>query len=404
MKTSVADHPSGDMLSTLVAHGIEYRSHIDADVSTLVTPSVIEFHAQGANALSIFVQPASPPSDRVRRDPPTRSFIASGPWIGALLEMESDGVDPCYRALHGALSGDIDIPDIRIFSGVAAVERDVGRPKIEFVIPHMGSYAHLEVCLSSVRSQSMDCTASVCLDETSDWRPACAEERIRLYRADNPPVGPYAIRQFLTMNSSANYFAFQDSDDFSVRSRLTELLTACIDSGADTVGCHELRLDEIEQAVIPVRFPLDVNAALKDVVAHPQLFPTTLTKADTFKRIGGLSTTRKFGSDTEYLLRAYFFARFINIDRFLYIRRRRQGSLTTAPETALGSPVRVELGQIWRKDFEDIKNGRLALEDSSLALRHGAAVKIDVFNGNEDESHSMLESAANPLSVATGGR
>jgi hypothetical protein len=230
----------------------------------------------------------------------------------------------------------------------------------------------------------VDCIASVCLDETSDWRPARTDGRIRQFRAEDPPVGPYAIRQFLAMNSTADYLAFQDSDDFSVKSRLSELLTACIDSGADIVGCNELRLDEIDRAVYPVRFPLDVNVAMREIAAHPQLFPTTVTRTATFKRNGGLSTIRKFGGDTEYLLRAYFLARIINIDRFLYIRRRREGSLTTTPETALGSPVRVELGLMWRTDFRAVKSGQLALEDSSIAVRHGPAATI-VACGNDDE-------------------
>ncbi len=388
MKTSVADHPSADLLSPLSAHGIEYCSYIDDDVRALVNPAVTLHHTRRSNALSIFVAPAEPPVDRVRHDPPTRSFIASGPWIRPLVANASEGTDVCYHALHRALSGDADIPEIRVYNGVAAVERDLGHPSVEFIIPHKGSYAHLDICLLGACSQSVDCTASVCLDESSDWRPAHADGRVRQFRAEDPPVGPYAIRQFLAMNSRAEYLAFQDSDDFSVRTRLAELLTACIERGADIVGCHELRLDEIERAIIPVRFPLDVNAALKEVAGHPQLFPTTLTRTTTFKRMGGLSTIRKFGGDTEYLLRAHFLARIINVDRFLYIRRRREGSLTTAPETALGSPARVELGQAWRKDFEDIKGGRLALEQSSLALRHGAVAKIVPSGHDGDEPKS----------------
>lgn len=365
-----------ERLHILISRGIECVSHIDADVSGLVDSAVIERHLQRPNALSIFVAPAPPPVDRVRHEQPTRSFIASGPWTRPLLEMEGDGVDACYRALHRAISADVDTPEISVYNGVAAVEGDLGRPSVEFVIPHMGSRAHLDVCLAGVVSQTMDCIASVCLDEPSDWRPKHGDARIRQYLAVDPPVGPYAIRQYLAMNSVAEYLAFQDSDDYSLSSRLTELLTACVQQNADSAGCHELRLDEIEQAVIPVRFPLNVNEALKDVVGHPQLFPTTVTRTDTFKRIGGLSTIRKFGGDSEYLMRSYFFTRIINIDRFLYIRRRREGSLTTAPDTALGTPIRNELWRTWREDFESIKRGQLALEDSSLALRHGAAVEI----------------------------
>lgn len=401
MKSTLGNAQPDELLSALAARGIAHCAHIEDDVRALVDTTVVEHHLRAANALSIFVAPASLPQDRVRHDRPTRSFIASGPWIGSLPATECEETSLCFRALHRALSGDAEVPDITVHNGVAAVERDLGRPGVEFIIPHKGSFAHLDVCLSGVRSQSMECIASVCLDEPADAWPVHTHRRIRHYRAEDPPVGPYAIRQFLAMNSSAEYLAFQDSDDFSVRSRLAELLTACVDSGADIVGCHELRLDEIEQAVIPVRFPLDVNAALKEVAGHPQLFPTTVTRAATFKRIGGLSTIRTFGGDTEYLLRAHFLARIINIDRFLYIRRRREGSLTTAPDTALGSPVRVELGRIWRKDFEDVKNGQLALEQSSLALRHGAPVRIVATELNANNGRSAHADAAQSQPLAT---
>lgn len=404
MKSPPAEIRTGELLSALAARGIEYRAHIEDDVGALVDATVVAHHLQHSNALSILVAPAPLPLDRVRHDRPTRSFIASGPWIESLPATECDGASGCYLALQRALSGEMEVPDIAVHNGVAAVARDLGRPDVEFIIPHKGSYAHLDVCLAGVRSQSMDCIASVCLDEPIDAWPTPTDRRVRHYRAEDPPVGPYAIRQFLAMNSSADYLAFQDSDDFSVRSRLAELVTACVDSGADIVGCHELRLDEIEQAVIPVRFPLDVNAALREVAGHPQLFPTTITRAATFKRIGGLSTIRTFGGDTEYLLRAHFLARIINIDRFLYIRRRRQGSLTTAPETALGSPVRVELGRIWRKDFEDVKSGQLALEQSSLALRHGAPVRIIATGPGASDGKPARSGAEESRPLTTGER
>ncbi|MCF7223764.1 hypothetical protein [Marilutibacter chinensis] len=400
MTTSSAAPAPDELLSALTSNGIECFWHIEDDVRSLVDAAIVERHAQRSDMLSIFVAPVPPPKDRVRRDPPTRSFIASGAWVRSFPAAVGDRTDACYRVVRHALSGHTDVPEIRIYNGVDAIERDLGYPEVEFIIPHRGSNAHLDVCLSGVCSQSLDCRASVCLDESSDWRPVRAGRRVRLFKAEDPPVGPYAIRQFLSMNSSAEYLAFQDSDDFSLPSRLTELLTARIESGADIVGSHELRLDEIEHAVIPVRFPLDVNAALREVAEHPQLFPTTVALTATVQRIGGFSTIRMFGGDTEYLLRAHFLARIINIDRFVYIRRRREGSLTTAPETALGSPARVELGRIWRKDFEEIKKGRLALEHSSLALRHGPAARIVAA---DDAERTPSARTTRPRKPATAG-
>ncbi|GFZ94276.1 hypothetical protein CYANOKiyG1_05060 [Okeania sp. KiyG1] len=57
-----------------------------------------------------------------------------------------------------------------------------------------------------------------------------------------------------------------------------------------------------------------------------------------------------------------------NIDKFLYIRRKRQGSLTTSEETRLGSEERLNLDRLWKSDVEKIKSGELSLSNSSLAV------------------------------------
>lgn len=59
-----------------------------------------------------------------------------------------------------------------------------------------------------------------------------------------------------------------------------------------------------------------------------------------------------------------------NIDKFLYIRRKREGSLTTSPEIKLGSEERTRLILMWKADFERIKSEDMELKRSSLATEH----------------------------------
>jgi hypothetical protein len=139
-------------------------------------------------------------------------------------------------------------------------------------------------------------------------------------------------------------------------------------TGAALVGSHELRLDELRGRVTATRFPLDVDAALRVRPHHPMLFPSTLIRRDGYFAIGGLSTDRAFAYDTQFVFRASFGLRLANVDEFLYIRRRRAGSLTTTPATALGTPIRVELLASWVRDFHAIKANRLTVGRSSLRV------------------------------------
>lgn len=324
--------------------------------------------------LIILVPPADPPSHSARMDGEVVSFIASGPWTVDLEGPSLGAGSWCYQTLSKALAGNpgAALPIITIEGAgrppkATAIERSV-----EAIVPHRGEASLLSTCLASLLQQSLPCKIALGFDQTPDRSEAAmvaSSARISASVVVNPPHGPYVIRQHLALGSTADFLAFQDSDDVSVPARLAELTAAAILDGAEIVGCHELRLDDIQRAVFAIRFPLDVNAALTVTAGHPQLFPTTLVRTDYFKRLGGFSTDMRFGADTEFLLRSHFSARIRNVDRFLYVRRRRAGSLTTAPETALGTPRRVELDKQWKSDFAAIKDGVLNLGDSSLALR-----------------------------------
>jgi hypothetical protein len=183
-------------------------------------------------------------------------------------------------------------------------------------------------------------------------------------------VGPYVIRQFLINQSGADFIAFQDSDDAPCCRRLEVQLEAVISTGVDIVGCHELRIDDDAGIVQAIRFPTDVNAALNDVSAHVQLFPTTLVRRQALLHAGGFSTRRRYASDREFLLRANFDHRISNVDAFLYVRFRHEGSLTTSPRSAPGSRYRRLFTEIWEKDAAAIRRGEKTIAGSALRPRH----------------------------------
>jgi hypothetical protein len=102
-----------------------------------------------------------------------------------------------------------------------------------------------------------------------------------------------------------------------------------------------------------------------------------MVRKSAFTRSGGFSTHRVMSSDTQFLLRAHFSMRIRNLDAFLYVKRDRIGSLTRSPGTALGSPERLRLDQLWVDAFFQIYRGQAFLEESALAAEHRGDVTIE---------------------------
>jgi hypothetical protein len=179
-------------------------------------------------------------------------------------------------------------------------------------------------------------------------------------------MGPYVIRQELANRCDEPMLLFQDSDDVSCYDRFTTLCAEMRHSGCDLIGSHELQVDEVSCKVIAARYPLDVCDALRAGNDGALLLGTSMIKRKAFIRIGGFSMDQVIASDTQFLLRAYFALRIRNADSFLYIRRIHRASLTAAPETKIGVPLRQHLSSLWKADFIAVRDGRKRLEQSSL--------------------------------------
>jgi hypothetical protein len=247
---------------------------------------------------------------------------------------------------------------------------NVDRVEVEWIIPHKGPLAFLHTCLNSVDScRASSDVVSVCFDEevSSEHRNEVqAFPWATFYSSEPFGNGPYVGRERLAQTGTTPFVIFQDSDDVSTPLRRRLLLSKMLETGADFIGSHEIHVNYFERKVFSVRYPLDVTAALAAHPGHPLLLPTSAIRRDALHAAGGFSTIRSFNSDLEFVMRAFFFLRMINIDEFLYIRRVRPGSLTRVSETGFFSQARQDLTAAWRRDFERIKHEGLRLEDSSL--------------------------------------
>lgn len=211
------------------------------------------------------------------------------------------------------------------------------------VIPHFECEEWLEGALSSLLDQSRPPDAIVVVDDASPRPPI---DIVRTYpdvtllaAADNG--GPYRLVQAVIDSTAFDGYLFQDADDWSAIDRLEALLSTAAESGAELIGSHEVRVLVDEGDVLAVRYARDVNAALRaNPTAFPLLHPTSLVGRSLVSRIGGFATGMRFSGDAEFLRRAAHVVRVVNADHFGYFRRKRSGSLTTDPATALESEAR----------------------------------------------------------------
>lgn len=246
----------------------------------------------------------------------------------------------------------------------------------DVIIPHKGKAAYLKNVLHYLNNIE-GTVGYVGIDQMMDkgiFKIIAKKPEISFYNFSPNPVGPYVIRNTLIDQGENDLIFFQDSDDFPCADRFEMISDYMYNNGCESCGSHELRMDYYTKTIIAVRFPIDVTASLRQAPWFALLHPTSAIYRKKFYECNRLSQERIFGNDTKFLLYSYFILRSIkNIDEFLYIRKRHPNSLTTSPETMLGSKIRRDLLRTWNTDFELVKAGELNLEDSSLCFKDCAA-------------------------------
>lgn len=226
------------------------------------------------------------------------------------------------------------------------------------LVPHYRCEEWLADYLESLVTQTRAPEAIVVMDDSSENPPVEIVRRFPqvtlLAAAEN--VGPYRLIQEVINHTDYDAYLFQDADDWSTEDRLETLLAEAERTSAELVGSLELRILCAEAEVLPVCYPIDVNAALAEQPTdYPLLIVTTVVSRDLVQRLGGFATGLRFSGDIEFLRRAAHVARIVNVPRYCYVRRKRAGSLTTAPDTGMRSPERIKLRHILNE--RAIKNG-----------------------------------------------
>jgi glycosyltransferase involved in cell wall biosynthesis len=217
------------------------------------------------------------------------------------------------------------------------------------IVPHYQCERWLGDCLDALTRQTRPLDGIVVVDDGSGAPPLDIVQHFPhvtlLASAEN--VGPYRLTQSVIGQTGYDAYLMQDADDWSAPDRLELLLTAAERSGAELLGCQGYRVLCREAEVVPLTYPLDVNAALRALPTwYALLHPTSLVARELVERIGGYATGLKFGGDLEFLHRAAHVARVVNIPQFAYFKRVWAGALTSRPDTGLASAPRRELKRI----------------------------------------------------------
>ncbi|HEY7036063.1 MAG TPA: glycosyltransferase family 2 protein [Thermomicrobiales bacterium] len=236
-------------------------------------------------------------------------------------------------------------------------DRRLGRQSsVLAIVPHFQCEAWLGDCLDSLVRQTRPLDAIVVVDDASGSPPVAivrAFPQVTLL-ASTENVGPYRLSQEVIANTGYDAYLFQDADDWSAPTRLASLLAEAERSGAEMVGCQAYRLISAEGEVVPLTYPLDVNATLETSASrHALMHPSSIVSRDLVMRLGGYATGLKFGADTEFERRASYVARIVNIPDFAYVVRNRAGSLTSSAETGLWSDSRRAVRQIQLARFRE---------------------------------------------------
>jgi glycosyltransferase involved in cell wall biosynthesis len=223
------------------------------------------------------------------------------------------------------------------------------RSSVLAIVPHFRCEPWLADCLDSLLRQTRAVAGIVVIDDGSGSPPSAIVRRFPAVTllASDENVGPYRLSQAVIDNTGYDAYLFQDADDWSMPLRLELLLAEAERSGAAMIGCQGFRLISDEGEVVPLTFPLDVNAALtRRPTTHALMHPSSIVARELVMRVGGFATGLRFGADTEFEHRAVHVARLKNIPHFAYVVRNRPNSLTSSADTGLRSPQRAQLKDV----------------------------------------------------------
>lgn len=269
-------------------------------------------------------------------------------------------------------------------SAATAATRPVTR--VLALVPHLGRDAEadgwLAQAIESLLAQTVRLDGIVVVDDVSPHAPDAVVARypeVSLYR-NRCNTGPFAIYETVFARTHADAVLLQDSDDWSLPDRLQRLLVP-FEAGFELAGGQ---IDHVPEPGEPhagpdlASLPLDPRAALlKQPTLHTLLLTSGLVSVALVRRLGGFASGMRISGDSEFVRRAAFGGRVCNVRETVYVRRLHARSLTRAPETGFGSPVRIAAQQLTQARARELARDFLAGAPLDLLpMEYGDAARL----------------------------
>jgi glycosyltransferase involved in cell wall biosynthesis len=217
--------------------------------------------------------------------------------------------------------------------------------RVTVSIPYYRCKPHVRRSVESILGQTHTNLVAVVVndgDEDAPWDELAHISDPRLVRFELAENRGRYFADAAVLNATPDpYFLIQDADDWSEPDRISVLLRQLREDGADGVvsSLYRHRLDngktiaERKESYTALNRPL--TRRLQHRASHAGLF-----RSETLRKIGGYYGGFRIGYDTQIMSFLLMVGRISYVDRPLYNRLIRPGSLTRSRATGLRSPTR----------------------------------------------------------------
>ncbi|SFO50203.1 Methyltransferase domain-containing protein [Geodermatophilus obscurus] len=262
-------------------------------------------------------------------------------------------------------------------------DRGTGSPAVTLSLPYYRAEDTIVGAVQSALAQTHRDLRLVVINDGDPRSPWPLLEHVddeRLVRFDlDTNHGRYFADAVVLAATDSPWFGVQDADDWSETERVARYLSALRERHAEfAIGAQQLHAGGRVSVETNDRVLEPLSERMRHIGHHCGLADT-----DVLRSIGGIHPGYRFGYDTLLVNLLRMAAPVAHVGEPLHHRRRHSGSLTSSPETGIGSPARLAaqrrlsaLYQRARRCHQDYLAG--AIDRTELRRRIGRLIRDDV--------------------------
>ena len=212
------------------------------------------------------------------------------------------------------------------------------RPDISVIVPCYNAEKYLDVCLSSLRAQTVPEIEIILINDGSTDRTG---EILHAYQKEDPRVrlietgnhGVSAARNLGIDQARGSYLAFLDADDAFEKDALSRLYQGAVRSGADIISANHTLFDQSTRRRERLHITTGIiqpSEIVRELIHMHRIFNNIwnkLYRADLFRDGPRLNENIRIGEDVLLNLRLYLHVtRVQHIQEGTYVYRVHEGS------------------------------------------------------------------------------